>query len=52
MADGVVELITSMKESLEREIHGLEHKIQDFRQEVITRFDRIEARMDRQRHKS
>jgi hypothetical protein len=41
MGNGVVELITQMKESLEREIHA-------FRDEMRTRFDAQAARMERQ----
>jgi hypothetical protein len=37
----LVELITSMKDSLESEIHS-------FRDDVIRRLDRIEVRLDRQ----
>lgn len=41
MNNGVVELITNMKESLDCEIHA-------FRDEMRTRFDAQAARMDRQ----
>ena len=43
----VEELIIGLKESLEREIQSVDRKIDEFRDEMRTRFDNQAARLDR-----
>jgi hypothetical protein len=46
--DQLIELITRMKESLEREIAGLRTELAAFRTDIVGRFDAQSARLDRQ----
>ncbi len=46
--NGLARLITDIKESLERQLDGMDRHITDFQAEIRTRFDDQAARMDRQ----
>lgn len=46
--NGLARLLTDIKESLERQLDGVDRKITDFQNEIRTRFDDQAARMDRQ----
>ena len=44
----MAQLITDMKESLEREIHGVHQEVRGLRDDMTSRFDAQAARLDRQ----
>ena len=50
MADNgnLAKLITDVKESLERELHSIEHKMTEGFEAITTRLDNQAARLDRQ----